>query len=567
MYIRLSTSPRMKDRWHFFLMDSILCIYKQGNQQVQSQNIMQLPQTSEHTAQRENLIPRRCHLLYKCLEHKHNKVEFTCFHKSKIFLFNCLWFPQDSGYWPCMILRSMGVDQYCSENSYVASLPLCLLLPLPPPSCFRTLFFWLLLVLHGSVFTQAVSFALIGLAIALSEIIPRCPQTGEGSRSQTPVDSPCSTHPSWSFPVTCVTVRPMLEGSTTERPEPRAVPATDKHVLNKWTKTWIREGKQVWRDDRKSSCGGRKVTVYFPCSKTDGRKANEAVKWEEKKKAGEVVGKVGRKAEGRQSLGERREGRGGSRVCSAWRVSRRRRSRVEVSMSWEGQAEQAFGSFQISSQYVRLFPSPSRIRVPVRDSVFHPVSSITLNPTLCSLGENCRWKSGLQWQEAGLLASPPQHGIWVRNAVIPQDQRRVSMPQGPGVTQWGDWRATVHGVTGVGQGWATNTLLLHFTSTEQAQELPEEQSLSPPIGFPTMTSTQPMTQQKSNPPMSPRDLIITISTAQTSVTARSGNAAILSPVVKQTALCWVSTVMPPNRLLLKSLMMAVFSLKIHSLSP
>ena len=132
MYIRLSTSPRMKDRWHFFLMDSILCIYKQGNQQGQSQNIMQLPQTSEHTAQRKNFIPRRCHMLYKCLEYKHNKVEFTCFHKSKIFLFNCLWFPQDSGYWPCMILRSMGVDQYCSVNSYMASLPLCLLLPLPP---------------------------------------------------------------------------------------------------------------------------------------------------------------------------------------------------------------------------------------------------------------------------------------------------------------------------------------------------------------------------------------------------------------------------------------------------
>ena len=161
-------------------------------------------------------------------------------------------------------------------------------------------------------------------------------------------------------------------------------------------------------------------------------------------------------------------------------------------------------------------------------------------------------------KRAGLLASPAQHSIWVTSAVIPRDQRRVSMPQGPGVTQWGDWRATVHGVTGVGQGWATNTLLLHFTSTEQAQELPEEQSLSPPIGFPTMTSTQPMTQQKSNPPTSLRDLITTISTAQTSVTARSGNAAMLSPVVKQTALCRVSTVMPPNRLLLKSLMTAVF---------
>ena len=135
----------------------------------------------------------------------------------------------------------------------------------------------------------------------------------------------------------------MLEGSTTEHPEPRAIPATDKHVLNKWTKTWLREGKQVWKGDRKSSCGGRKVTVYFSCSKTDGRKANEAVKWEKKKKAGEVVGKVGRKMEGRHSLGERMEGRRGSRVHSACRVSRRWQSRVEVSMSWEGQAEQAFG--------------------------------------------------------------------------------------------------------------------------------------------------------------------------------------------------------------------------------
>ena len=81
-----------------------------------------------------------------------------------------------------------------------------------PPSCFRTLFLgpspgspWL------TVFTQAVSFALTGLAIALTEIIPQCPQTGEGSQSQIPVNSPCSSHPSWSYPVTCVIVHPMLE--------------------------------------------------------------------------------------------------------------------------------------------------------------------------------------------------------------------------------------------------------------------------------------------------------------------------------------------------------------------
>lgn len=30
MYIRLSTSPRIKDRWQFFIMDSILRIYETG---------------------------------------------------------------------------------------------------------------------------------------------------------------------------------------------------------------------------------------------------------------------------------------------------------------------------------------------------------------------------------------------------------------------------------------------------------------------------------------------------------------------------------------------------------
>ena len=28
VYIRLSTGPRIKDRWHFIIMDSTLCIYK-----------------------------------------------------------------------------------------------------------------------------------------------------------------------------------------------------------------------------------------------------------------------------------------------------------------------------------------------------------------------------------------------------------------------------------------------------------------------------------------------------------------------------------------------------------
>lgn len=43
------------------------------------------------------------------------------------------------------------------------------------------------------------------------------------------------------------------------------------------------------------------------------------------------------------------------------------------------------------------------------------------------------------------------------------------------------------------------------------------------------------------------DLITTVPTAQTSVTARNGNTAMLSPIVKQTALCRVSIVMHPQQ--------------------
>ena len=125
---------------------------KQGDQQVQSQNIMQLPQASERTVQRENFIPLCRRMLYNRLEYKHHKLEFTCFHKTKIFLFNYFRFPQVSGYGPCMVLRLVGGDQYCPENSYMASLPLCLLLPLPPslPHALGPCFSDLLLVLPGS---------------------------------------------------------------------------------------------------------------------------------------------------------------------------------------------------------------------------------------------------------------------------------------------------------------------------------------------------------------------------------------------------------------------------------
>ena len=128
------------------------------------------------------------------------------------------------------------------------------------------------------------------------------------------------------------------------------------------------------------------MTVCFSCSKTDGGKANEAVTWEkEKNKAADGAGKEARKMEGRQSLGKRWKG-GGIPGCTLPLRSpgddRAERRRV---CPGRARLNRRLRSFQISSHYIKLVPSSPRIRVPVKDSAFHPKSSITLNPTLCSL--------------------------------------------------------------------------------------------------------------------------------------------------------------------------------------
>lgn len=228
------------------------------------------------------------------------------------------------------------------------------------------------------------------------------------------------------------------------------------------------------------------MTVYFSCSKTDGRKANEAVKWEKKKnKAGEVVGKVGRKMEGRQSLGERMEGRGASRVYSACRVSRRRRSRVEVGMSWEGQAEQAFGvpsdlftvckpvpfiskdsspserlSFP-SCEFPHTQPHPVLLRreLPLKERAAVAGGGIAGKPpTAQHLGPECRDPSG---REEGQYAP----GTWCHSV-----RRGLA-----GYSAWGHKELDR----------AERLTPLHLTSTEQAQEFPGRAESEPSHRIPS----------------------------------------------------------------------------------
>ena len=209
--------------------------------------------------------------------------------------------------------------------------------------------------------------------------------------------------------------------------------------MNKFMHKGRQTSMKGWQEVKLRRQNGDSLFFLF---KDRWGKANEAVKWEKKEnKADDVVGKVGRKMEGRQSLGKRWKG-GGIPGCTLpfqspgddgadWRQVCPGRARLNGHLR----------SFQISPHYIRLVPSSPRIRVPVKDSVFHPESSITLNPTLCSLWENCRWKRGP-------LTSPAQHSVWVTSAVIPQDQRRVSAPPASGVPQWGGaWRARVQGLT------------------------------------------------------------------------------------------------------------------------
>ena len=266
----------------------------------------------------------------------------------------------------------------------------------------------------------------------------------------------------------------------------------------------VHKGRQTsmkgWQEVKLRRQNGDSLFFLF---KDRWGKANKAVKWEKKEnKAGDVVGKVGRKMEGRQSLGKKMEGRGDSRVYSACLVSGRWRNRAEADVSWEGQAERALEVISDLSPLYKTGPfiskdsSPSeRLSFPSRE--FHhtqpdPVLLMRELPikeqAITAGGRDC-------WQALPSTVSGSQ-ALWslrIRGgSVCPRHLGSLSEEEPGALQSRGSQRA--------GQDWETNTLLLHFTSTEQAQEPPEEQSPSPPIGFPTRPSTHPVTQWKSNPP-------------------------------------------------------------------
>ena len=171
---------------------------------------MQLPQASEHTAQRENLIPLYCRTLYKYMIYidNLNRINWSLHfsHKTKIFLFSYLDSHRIRAVGPAW---SWGWRVWINpvRDSYMASLPLWLLLPLTPSVNLSDIvpltFSWSSLahsLCPGCFFCFDRSCSSLDLA---SSPMP----SDRWSHPNTQAHRPCSPQPRWSCPVTCVIVR------------------------------------------------------------------------------------------------------------------------------------------------------------------------------------------------------------------------------------------------------------------------------------------------------------------------------------------------------------------------